>query len=86
MYRIYSTVGENNIGTTKIRNNYGAIQLFIFQYCDSILSNIGLFPITPCKVIALNLFFFIYGISSLLLFLIALSKVIALPIKSKSKS
>jgi hypothetical protein len=38
-----------------------------FQYCDS---NIGLFSITPCKVIALNI---------LLLFLIALPKVIALP-------
>ena len=24
------TVGENIIATTKIRNNYGAIQLFIF--------------------------------------------------------
>ena len=35
--------------------------------------------IAPCKVIALNLLYFIYGIGSLLLFLITLSKVIALP-------
>ena len=48
----------------------------VFQYCDS---NIGTFTIAPCKVITLNLLYFIYGISSLLLFLIALSKVIALP-------
>ena len=27
---IQSTVGENIIATTKIRNNYGAIQSFIF--------------------------------------------------------
>ena len=39
-----------------------------FQYCDS---NIGQIYIAPCKVIAFNLFCFIYGISSLLLFLIA---------------
>ena len=29
------TVGENNIATLKIRNNYGTIQSFIFRYCDS---------------------------------------------------
>ena len=41
--------------------------------------NIGLFFIGPCKVIALNLLCFIVGICSLFLFLIALSKDIALP-------
>ena len=40
LFILYS-VGENIIVTTKIRNNYGAIQLFIFQYCDG-----------SCKVIA----------------------------------
>ena len=34
----------------KMRNNYGAIQLFIF-------CTIELFAIAPCKVIALLLFF-----------------------------
>ena len=43
-----------------------------FQYCGI---TAVLFSIAPCKVIALNLLCFIYGISSLLLF----SKVIALP-------
>ena len=48
-----------------------------FQYCDS---NIGLFSIAPCKVITLNPFCFLFGISSLLLFWwLSLSKVIALP-------
>ena len=45
------TVGKNIIATTKIRNNYGAIQSFIFQYC---YINIGLFSIAPCKVITIN--------------------------------
>ena len=35
-----------------------------FQYCDS---NIGLFSIAPCKVITLNPFCILFGISSLLL-------------------
>ena len=68
--------GENIISTTKIRNNYGAIQLFIFQYCDS---NIGLFPIAPCKFITLNPLCILFCISSLLFFDGFLSKVIALP-------
>ena len=60
------TVGENIIATTKIRNNYGAIQSFIFPiYCES---NIGLFYIAPCKVITLNPLCILFGISSLLLF------------------
>ena len=37
-------------GKNKMRNDFGAIQ--IFQYCDS---NIGLYPICPCKVIAFYL-------------------------------
>ena len=64
---VYYIVGENSIGTTKTRNNYGAIQY----------SNIRLFSIAPCKVIAINLLCFFYGICSLLLFYIAHSKVIA---------
>ena len=44
------TVGENIIVTTKIRNNYVAIQHSFFKYCDS---NIGLFSIASCKVITL---------------------------------
>ena len=36
-----------------------------FQYCDS---NIGLFSIALCKVITLNPFYILFGISSLLLF------------------
>ena len=75
---MYITIFENNIGAPKIRINFCTLILFT--------SNIGLFSITPCKVIALNLLFFIYGISCLLLFLNALSKVIAPSIKSKSKS
>ena len=35
-----------------------------FQYCDS---NIGFFSIAPCKVITLNPFCILFGISSLLL-------------------
>jgi len=46
-----------------------------FQYCDS---NIGFVSLAPFKVIALNLLCLIYGTSSLLLVLIAFSKVIAL--------
>ena len=60
------TAGENIISTTKIRNNYGAIQSFIFRYCDS---NIGLFFIASCKVIRVNHLWILFGISSLLLFL-----------------
>ena len=41
---------------------------YSFNYC-----------IAPCKGISLNFLCFIYGINSLLPFLIALSKVIALP-------
>ena len=59
--RIEYTVGENIIATTKIRNNYGPIQSFIFR-------NIGLFSIIPCKVITLNPLCILFGISFLLLF------------------
>ena len=58
------------IAPTKIRNNYDAIQSFIFQYCDS---NIGLFFIAPWKVITINPLCILFGISSLLLFFMALS-------------
>ena len=44
---------RNIIATTKLRNNYGAIQSWFFQYCDS---NIGLFFIASCIVITLNPF------------------------------
>ena len=47
----------------KCGNNYGAIKFII------------LFSITPCKAIAINLLSLIFGVSSLFLFLIALSKV-----------
>ena len=47
-----STVGENIIATTKIRNNYGAIQSFIFP----------IFSIASCKVITLNPFCILFGI------------------------
>ena len=43
-------VSDKNIGTPKMRNDYGAIQLLIFCY-----HNIGLFSIAPCKIIALIL-------------------------------
>ena len=46
-----------------------------FQYCDS---NIGLFSIAPCKVITLNPFCILFGISSCFFFDVSLSKVIAL--------
>ena len=45
------TVGETIIGVLKIRNNYCAIKLFIFLIL--LYSNIRLFSIDPCKVIAL---------------------------------
>ena len=64
---IKNTVGENINGSTKMLNYYGSIYLIIS------VSNIRLFSIAPCKVIALNLLCFIYGIISLLLFLIAKS-------------
>ena len=61
----FNTAGENVIATTK----YEIIKLpsnrSFFQYCDS---NIGLFPIAPCKVITLNPFCILLGIGSLLLF------------------
>ena len=48
----HNIVDNNIIGASKkIRNNYGALELIIFQYYNS---NIGLFFIAPCKVIAPN--------------------------------
>ena len=53
MYVFKLTVGENIIATTKIRNNYGAIQSFISQFCDS---NIGLSLLLLVKLSLLILF------------------------------
>ena len=50
-----------------MQNDFGAIQLLTFQYCDC---NIGLFSIAPNKVIALNSFATFIFISSLLLSLL----------------
>ena len=62
-----------------VRPKYEIIMVLSnYSFFQDYYSNIGLFSIAPYKVIALNLRCFIYGISSLLLFLIALSKVIAL--------
>ena len=48
------TVGENIIGALKMRNNHGAIKLFLFfQYC---YRNMRVFSIAPCTIIALYLF------------------------------
>ena len=47
------TVCENIIAATKIRNNYGAIQSFIFQYCDR---NIGLVKLS--LLTSLHLFWY----------------------------
>ena len=46
------TVDKKIISSPKMRNNYSAIQLSIFQYCGS---NIWFFSLASCKVIALNL-------------------------------
>ena len=53
MYVFKLTVGENIIATTKIRNNYGAIQSFISQFCDS---SIGLSLLLLVKLSLLILF------------------------------
>ena len=50
--------------------------LFLISSCES---NIGLFSVAPCIVIAFRLLSIIFGISSLLLFFIALSLYITLP-------
>ena len=55
---MYITICENIIGAPKIQINFCAIILFT--------SNIGLFSISPCKVIALNLLCLFFGNSSLL--------------------
>ena len=58
---MYIKVGEKNIVAPKMQNKYGAIKSFICY------RNIGIFSIFSCKVIALNLLCFIFGIISLLL-------------------
>ena len=59
LYVVCFTVGENNIGAPKMREKYME------------LSNIHLFFIATCKVIALNIFCFNVGISSLIFSLYA---------------
>ena len=59
----------------------GTIQSFILKHYDS---NIDIFAIAPCKVIALNVFASFFGIISLLLYLFAPPKFIALPCLSFS--
>ena len=59
---VHCTAGEKKMYAPKMRNNIGAIKFYI-----------GLFSIAPSKVISFNLLCFIFGISSLLLFLIAIS-------------
>ena len=53
------TVGENIIATTKLRK--------IMVPSNNSFCNIELFSIAPCKVITLNPFCILFGISSLLL-------------------
>ena len=65
------TSGENIIGETNIQNYFCSINLCFFQY-------------TPCKDIALPCFMF--GVSSLLLFLIIVFTVIALAIVGRAIS
>ena len=65
-------VGENIIATTKIRNNYGAIQSFKF-------------PILPLVKLSLLILFASFFVSVLCLFSDgSLSKVIALPTMASS--
>ena len=52
-FYICTTVGENIIADTKIRNNYGAIQSFIFHSFLMASYFDGLFSIAPHLVIAL---------------------------------
>ena len=33
------TVSENNMGATKMRNNFGTIKLLIIQYCNSFMGS-----------------------------------------------
>ena len=67
------TVNENIIGAPIMQNNFSAIEIFNFPICNS---NIGLFCTASYKVITLNLLCFIFGIISLLLFIISFSIVI----------
>ena len=69
-YNIHK-VGEKNIGAPKMRINYFAILLIIFQYCDC---NIGLFSTSPFKGITQSIRArfaspFIFGLSIYLSYL-----------------
>ena len=71
---------------TKLHSSYGKCPCFLpfrgrsnITIYENIIGgpNNGLFSIAPCKVITVNLFCFIFGTISLLLFFISLSIVIA---------
>ena len=55
---------KNIIGAPKIRNNFGAITSIKFPILHKQYLT---FSIAPCKVIALDLFYLIFGNSSVLL-------------------
>ena len=58
------TADKNIIGTPKIRNDFQKLSnCEFFQYCNR---NIRVLSFAPCKVKALNLLCFIFGIISLL--------------------
>ena len=60
-----STVNKNIIGAPKYEISIVLPNFFFFQNCNS---NIGLFSIAYCKVIAMNLLCLIFGIITLLHF------------------
>ena len=59
------TVGDNIIGATEMRNNYGAIPSF--KFINMPIALLDSFFIAPCKVIALNCLCLNFGIIALLL-------------------
>ena len=73
-------VRKHNIGAPKMLKNYGSFRFLFFSPKN------WLFSIVFCKVIALNLLCFSFGISSLLHFLIALSICVAIALKGDSKN
>ena len=71
---VESTMHQNSIGAPKIQNNDDAIKFILFPNIAIAISNFSLLLLAKL----LLLIFLIFGISFLLLFLIAVSKVIAL--------
>ena len=75
-----NTVNKNIIGAPKMQIIYLYYQIIVIfsKFCNS---NIWLFSLffAPHEVIAFNLACLIFGISSLLLYLVDLFKAIALP-------